>query len=124
YLSGYCQPFFFLLPLNIIGEIAKSLSHCCRLFGNIFGGGIIFSLVAFVIFKIAPSLPIGFLKDISEITSFGAMTTGDFISYLTCAPFVVLVYIICYGFFGLFAGLIQALVFTLLALTYIAELSE
>jgi F-type H+-transporting ATPase subunit a len=95
YFKGYMEPlpaerpwifFFFLNPffyLNIVGEIAKVVSHSFRLFGNIFGGGIIIIIV-------------------SELLRYFLVPVGLF------------------AFFGLFAGLIQAFVFTMLAVTYIA----
>lgn len=46
YIKGFAKPIFFLLPLNIIGELAKPISHSFRLFGNIVGGGIILTIVA------------------------------------------------------------------------------
>jgi F-type H+-transporting ATPase subunit a len=51
YLKGYIEPVPFLLPLNIIGEISKPMSHAFRLFGNILAGTI---LVTVVMAKIAP----------------------------------------------------------------------
>lgn len=45
YLKGLAEPMFFLLPINIIGELAKPISHSFRLFGNVVGGGIIITLV-------------------------------------------------------------------------------
>lgn len=45
YLKSYAEPVIFLLPINIIGELAKPISHSFRLFGNIIGGLIIVSLI-------------------------------------------------------------------------------
>lgn len=53
YLKGYLEPVPFLLPLNIIGEISKPMSHAFRLFGNILAGSI---LVTVVMVKFAPIL--------------------------------------------------------------------
>ena len=44
YIKGFFQPIFFMAPLNIIGELAKPLSHAFRLFGNILAGGIILAI--------------------------------------------------------------------------------
>lgn len=41
YIQGFFQPFFLLLPLNIIGKLATIMSMSFRLFGNIFGGSLI-----------------------------------------------------------------------------------
>lgn len=51
YLKSYLEPIPILLPLNIVGEIAKPMSHAFRLFGNMLAGTI---LVAVVTAKFAP----------------------------------------------------------------------
>ena len=38
YLKEYFRPIFFLMPLNVVGELAKVISISFRLFGNIMGG--------------------------------------------------------------------------------------
>jgi F-type H+-transporting ATPase subunit a len=49
-LRGYyhhlLQPYWFMLPINIVEEIAKPLTLALRLFGNIFSGVIMVSLIA------------------------------------------------------------------------------
>lgn len=45
YLKGFLDPMPFLLPLNIIGELANPVSLSFRLFGNIVGGVIIMGLI-------------------------------------------------------------------------------
>ena len=96
YFRGYMEPlpdhglwlvFFFLNPffyLNVVGNIANTVSHSFRLFGNIFGGGIT-------------------LVILSELVRFFLIPVG------------------LYAFFGIFAGAIQAFVFTMLAIAYIAQ---
>jgi len=51
YLKGFVEPYAFMLPINLVGEIAKPLSHAFRLFGNILAGTI---LVTVVMVKFAP----------------------------------------------------------------------
>jgi F-type H+-transporting ATPase subunit a len=46
YFKHFAQPYWWLLPLNLIEELAKPVSLALRLFGNIFAGGIIISLIA------------------------------------------------------------------------------
>lgn len=53
WLRGFLEPVPFLLPLNIIGEVSKPLSHAFRLFGNILAGTI---LVTVVMAKLAPTI--------------------------------------------------------------------
>jgi len=45
YLKGFLDPMPFLLPLNVIGELANPVSLSFRLFGNIVGGVIIMGLI-------------------------------------------------------------------------------
>jgi F-type H+-transporting ATPase subunit a len=51
YLRSFLEPYAFMLPINIVGEMAKPLSHAFRLFGNILAGTI---LVTVVMVKFAP----------------------------------------------------------------------
>ncbi len=52
YLKGYVEPFFFMLPLNIIGELANVVSISFRLFGNIMGGSIIILVVSYLTYSV------------------------------------------------------------------------
>ncbi len=52
YASEYVQPMFFMLPLNIIGELSKVVSISFRLFGNIMGGAIIIGVVGHLVYSI------------------------------------------------------------------------
>jgi F-type H+-transporting ATPase subunit a len=52
YLKEYCSPIFFMLPLNVIGEIAKVVSVSFRLFGNIMGGSIIILVVSYLSYNL------------------------------------------------------------------------
>ena len=45
YFKGYLEPLPFLLPLNIISELATPVSLSFRLFGNLLGGTIIMGLI-------------------------------------------------------------------------------
>lgn len=49
YFAEWFSPFFFMFPLNVIGEVAKVVSLSFRLFGNIMGGGIIIIVVGHLI---------------------------------------------------------------------------
>jgi len=48
YSKEYFQPIFFMMPLNLIGELAKIVSISFRLFGNILGGSIIILVVSYL----------------------------------------------------------------------------
>jgi F-type H+-transporting ATPase subunit a len=49
YIKEYFEPMFFLMPLNVVGEVAKVISISFRLFGNIMGGSIIIIVVSHLI---------------------------------------------------------------------------
>lgn len=94
YLSDFIQPFFIMLPLNIIGTVTSIISLSFRLFGNIFGGYVISSLY--------------FQKVVAHsfiIQIFGLVTGANLCIFLL---------------FGFFEGMIQAFVFTMLTLTYLS----
>jgi F-type H+-transporting ATPase subunit a len=52
YAKEYFQPIFFMMPLNVIGELAKIVSISFRLFGNIMGGSIIILVVSHLIYSL------------------------------------------------------------------------
>ncbi len=86
-MKGWVACFFFINPffyLNLISAVANVVSHSFRLFGNIFGGGMIIVIV-------------------STLLKYFLVPVGLF------------------AFFGIFAGLVQAFVFTMLAVTYIQQ---
>ncbi len=65
YLRHYLQPFKLFLPINIIEEITKPVTLALRLFGNMFAGGLMVSLIALLpVFMVAPANPIWKLFDI------------------------------------------------------------
>jgi F-type H+-transporting ATPase subunit a len=84
YLKDYIEPFWFMAPLNLVGEIANVVSISFRLYGNILGGAIIIVVVS------------GLLS------------------------YQIFPWILGIPFFGLFVGLVQAFVFTMLTLVYIS----
>jgi F-type H+-transporting ATPase subunit a len=52
YAKAYFEPIFFMMPLNVIGELAKIVSISFRLFGNIMGGSIIILVVSYLTYSI------------------------------------------------------------------------
>lgn len=54
WLKGFFQPYWFLFPINIVGEISQIISHSFRLYGNIFGGGILLGIVSMLVPYVAP----------------------------------------------------------------------
>lgn len=49
YLKSYNEPFFVMMPINVIGELAKGVSLAFRLFGNILGGAIIVMVISYLL---------------------------------------------------------------------------
>lgn len=93
YMKEFFQPFFVMFPLNVISHFSKIISISFRLFGNIFGGSIITQIYTSAI-------------SVSVFAEIFGLFSG--------INFLVL------SFFILFEGLIQAFVFTMLTLTYLA----
>ncbi len=52
YIKEYFEPMFFMMPLNLIGELAKIISISFRLFGNIMGGSIIILVVSYLTYNV------------------------------------------------------------------------
>ncbi len=99
HLKGYLEPFPFLLPLNVVGDLGRTLSHGFRLFGNILGGALLTTVAPVVAMQIASLIPA-----VGVVLGWGARV-----------PLMLLLN----AWFGLLMGAIQALVFALLAVAYI-----
>ncbi len=96
YLKGYLEPFSIMLPINIFSEMVTPISMGLRLFGNIFSGTILMSLIYYVLGEIVIfSIP------------FGTIIT----------PIVTPV---LHAIFDVFLGLIQVYVFMLLTVIFTA----
>ena len=57
YILSFTEPFFPVLPLNIIGELAKPVSLSFRLFGNILGGAVLMAMIGGAIAIFVPVFP-------------------------------------------------------------------
>lgn len=91
YLKEYFTPVFFMFPLHLIGKLSSIISLSFRLFGNIFGGSVIARIF------------LNFVK-------------GSLILETIGLP----VNLVITFFFVLFEGFLQAFVFAMLSLTYLA----
>ena len=101
YSKGFLQPMPFLLPLNIIGELANPVSLAFRLFGNITAGIIIMTLLY------------------GALGGFTNMLFGLTVPLLQAGiPAVLHIY------FDLFAGLLQSFIFTMLSMVFISGAME
>ncbi|MCX5923216.1 MAG: F0F1 ATP synthase subunit A [Candidatus Dependentiae bacterium] len=93
YIMHYFEPFALMFPLHIISALSSVLSMSFRLFGNIFGGCIISSLYSGILSGSVIAQTIGLLTGIN---------------------------ILMLLLFGIFEGIIQAFVFTMLTITYLS----
>ncbi len=97
FLSTYCEidipvvKYFPGVILGVLGEIGKLVSHSFRLFGNIIGGSVVMLVVVSLLLRVVYFLPVG-----------------------------VFVQVGLNLFLGLFVGAVQAFVFAMLAMVYIA----
>lgn len=87
-----CEPFPFLLPLNVIGDLALPISLTMRLFGNILAGTIITLLMYTLIKNLAPWGYFG----------------------LTLTPFI-------HAYFDVFSGVIQTYIFFTLGTFFLGQ---
>ena len=54
YFMNYLKPTPFMLPLNIIGELSRTLSLAVRLFGNVMSGGLIVGVLISIVPLVVP----------------------------------------------------------------------
>lgn len=94
YVKGFFEPMPFLLPLNIIGELANPISLGFRIFGNVVAGVIIMTLI---------------------YNGLGAMLFG---------VFQLGIPVVLHGYFDLFSGLLQSFIFTMLSMVFISGAME
>ena len=150
WLKGFTEPVVVMTPMNIISEIAQPVSMAFRHFGNVAGGGVITSILytalaglsAAIINLIASSvvMPIvvlalgvtlivfGRKKQKTAMLIFGIVfAVLGLLGLLQYTGIVKDVPILQVGipavlsvYFDLFSGFVQALVFSLLSMVYIA----
>ena len=103
YLQSFTEPVPFLTPLNIISEIATPISMAFRHYGNILSGSVISVLVAAALAGLSDLL-LGWMPGL----------LGDIPFLQIGLPAVLSVY------FDVFSGLLQAFIFAMLTMLYIA----
>jgi F-type H+-transporting ATPase subunit a len=89
------KPFWMLLPINLLEELARPVTLAARLFFNIFVGELLFTIIASII---------------QAKVSIGAFNLSFAVAVL---PFFI-------QFFNFFVGTVQAFVFTLLGIVYLS----
>ena len=111
YLKGFCDPIFVMAPFNVLGEIFTPISMAFRHFGNIVSGMVISALI-YAALTVANQALFGLLP--------GAI--GDWlgaIPFLTVGiPAIVSLY------FDWFGSFMQAFIFCMLTMMFIASAAE
>ena len=103
WLKGFTEPIFIMTPMNIVSEIASPLSLAFRHFGNVAGGGVLTTLIYSALALLSSALLSWIPGVISEIPFFQAGIPA-FLSL----------------YFDFFSGFVQAFVFSLLTMVYVA----
>ena len=150
WLKGFTEPMVVMTPMNIVSEIAQPISMAFRHFGNVAGGGVItsiiytaFALVSSLVLNMIASVgwimgvvlmavgaALWFLvkkkKLIIKILAILSAALGLFgllqaTGILSGVPLLSLgIPAVLSVYFDVFSGFVQALVFTLLSMVYIA----
>ena len=103
WLKGFTEPIVVMTPMNIVSEIAQPISLAFRHFGNVAGGGVLTTLI-YAALALLSNVIIGWIPGvIGEIPFFQAGIPA-FLSL----------------YFDFFSGFVQALVFSLLTMVYVA----
>lgn len=103
YIKGFFEPVFIFAPFNVIGEFATPVSMSLRHYGNVLSGVVIASLVAYA------------------LQSVSGMILGWLPGFLGEIPFLqVGIPAILSLYFDIFSGLMQAFIFAMLTMLYIA----
>lgn len=107
YLKGFTTPIAIMTPFNVLSELATPVSMACRHFGNILSGVVINGLI-YAALAVASQALFAFLP--------GALSQIPFLS--VGIPAVLSVY------FDWFSGFMQAFIFCMLTVMYIANAAE
>ncbi len=111
YLKGFTAPIFIMTPFNILSELATPVSMACRHFGNILSGVVINALI-YGALAVASSALLGLIPGL----------VGDVLSQIPILdvgiPAILSVY------FDWFSGVMQAFIFCMLTVMYIANAAE
>lgn len=98
YFKGYFEPFPFLFPINVLGDLATPISLGFRLFGNIVGGVIIMSLM------------------------YGALASFSAMIGLNSIPiFQLAIPVVFHLYFDMFSGMLQSFIFVMLSMVFISN---
>lgn len=107
YLKGFTTPIPVMTPFNVLSELATPISMACRHFGNILSGVVISGLV-YAALSVASHALLGFLP--GALSQIPILQVG--------VPAVLSIY------FDWFSGVMQAFIFCILTILYIANAAE
>ncbi|MDO4490466.1 MAG: F0F1 ATP synthase subunit A [Lachnospiraceae bacterium] len=107
YLKGFTEPIVVMTPFNILGEFSTPVSMACRHFGNIFSGIVINALI-YGALAVVSSAVLGLIPG-----AVGAVLSQIPI-FSVGLPAITSVY------FDWFTGCMQAFIFSMLTIMYIA----
>lgn len=111
YLKGFTTPIAIMTPFNVLSELATPISMACRHFGNILSGYVINTLI-YAALAVASSALFGLIPGV----------LGDVLAKI---PFLdVGVPAITSVYFDWFSGVMQAFIFCMLTVMYIANAAE
>ncbi len=111
YAKGFTEPIAVMTPFNILSELATPISLACRHFGNILSGVVINTLI-YTALALASSAILGLIPGV----------VGDVLSQI---PFLdVGIPAILSFYFDWFTGFMQAFIFCMLTIMYIANAAE
>lgn len=103
YIKGFFEPIFIFAPFNVIGEFATPISMSFRHYGNVLSGVVISTLVAYALQSVSRML-LGWLPGF----------LGEIPFLQVGLPAILSLY------FDVFSGLMQAFIFAMLTMLYIA----
>ena len=111
YLKGFTTPIPVMTPFNVLSELATPVSMACRHFGNIISGVVINGLI-YAALAVATSALLGWLPGArgQVLGSIPFLDVG--------VPAILSVY------FDWFSGFMQAFIFSMLTIMYIANAAE
>ncbi len=111
YLKGFTTPIALMTPFNVLSELATPISLACRHFGNILSGIVINGLI-YAALAVASKALLGLIP-------------GAVGKFLSCIPILdVGLPAILSVYFDWFTGVMQAYIFCMLTVMYIANAAE
>ena len=111
YLKGFTTPIAVMTPFNVLSELATPISLACRHFGNILSGVVINALINGAL-ALASSKLLGLLPGVLG----GVLSQIPILSVGLPA--------ITAGYFAWFSGVMQAFIFCMVTVMYIANAAE